>query len=203
MLHRMSLVAAPFDIDRGAAIRQQSRAKRTLVSGSIREDGPPVQKFGSLNKVHSRGLTDMTLGLLDRGAWQADDPTRIKDGHFIRPPTTYHNFITADGRPGPTGQGDFPAEAGRYHLYVSLACPWAHRTLIFRSTLEAGGCAVSVVEPVLGNRGWEFGAGPGATLDTVNGKSTLAEIYILTESALYRPGDCTRVVGQEPSHYRQ
>jgi hypothetical protein len=102
-----------------------NRGQSGLVSDSIREDGPPVQKFGSLNKVHSRGLTDMTLGLLDRGAWRADDPTRIKDGHFIRPPTTYHNFITADGRPGPTGQGDFPAEAGRYHLYVSLACPWA------------------------------------------------------------------------------
>ena len=89
-----------------------NRGQSGLVSDSIREDGPPVQKFGSLNKVHSRGLTDMTLGLLDRGAWRADDPTRIKGGHFIRPPTTYHNFITADGRPGPTGQGDFPAEAG-------------------------------------------------------------------------------------------
>jgi putative glutathione S-transferase len=158
-----------------------NRGQSGLVSGSIREDGPPVQKFGSLNKVHSRGLTDMTLGLLDRGAWRADDPTRIKDGHFIRPPTTYHNFITADGRPGPTGQGDFPAEAGRYHLYVSLACPWAHRTLIFRRLKKLEDViSVSVVEPVLGNRGWEFGAGPGATPDTVHGKSTLAEIYILT-----------------------
>ena len=116
------------------------------------------------------------------GAWQTDDPTRIKDGHFIRPPTTYRNFVTADGSPGPTGQGGFPAEAGRYHLYVSLACPWAHRTLIFRRLKKLEEViSVSVVEPVLGNRGWEFGTGPGATLDTVNGKLTLAEIYILTD----------------------
>lgn len=124
----------------------------------------------------------MTLGLLDRGAWRTDDPTRIRDGHFIRPPTTYRNFITADGNPGPAGQGGFPAEAGRYHLYVSLACPWAHRTLIFRKLKKLDDViSVSVVEPVLGNSGWEFGTGPGATLDTVNGKSTLAEIYILTD----------------------
>ena len=116
------------------------------------------------------------------GAWRTDDPTRIKDGHFIRPPTTYRNFVTADGSPGPTGQGGFPAEAGRYHLYVSLACPWAHRTLIFRRLKKLEEViSVSVVEPVLGNRGWEFGTGPGATLDTVNGKLTLAEIYILTD----------------------
>jgi glutathionyl-hydroquinone reductase len=124
----------------------------------------------------------MTLGLLDRGAWRTDDPTRIRDGHFIRPPTTYRNFITADGNPGPAGQGGFPAEAGRYHLYVSLACPWAHRTLIFRKLKKLDDViSVSVVEPVLGNSGWEFGTGPGATLDTVNGKSTLAKIYILTD----------------------
>jgi Glutathione S-transferase, N-terminal domain len=150
-----------------------NRGQSGLVSDSMRDDGPPVQKFGSLNKVHSRGLTDMTLGLLDRGAWRADDPTRIKDGHFIRPPTTYHNFITADGRPGPTGQGDFPAEAGRYHLYVSLACPWAHRTLIFRRLKKLEDViSVSVVEPVLGNRGWEFGAGPGAFASSTAGGSS-------------------------------
>ena len=75
----------------------------------------------------------------------------------------------------------FPAEAGRYHLYVSLACPWAHRTLIFRKLKKLEDViSVSVVEPVLSKLGWEFGTGPGATLDTVNGKSTLAEIYLLT-----------------------
>ncbi len=125
----------------------------------------------------------MALGLLERGDWRQDDPSRTKDGRFLRPPTTYRNFVTADGSPGPTGEGGFPAEAGRYHLYVSLACPWAHRTLIFRKLKKLEDViSVSVVEPVLGKLGWEFGTGPGATLDTVNGKSTLAEIYLLTNS---------------------
>ncbi len=123
----------------------------------------------------------MALGLLERGAWRQDDPSRNEDGRFIRPPTTYRNFVTADGSPGPTGEGGFPAEAGRYHLYVSLACPWAHRTLIFRKLKKLeDAISVSVVEPLLGKSGWEFGIGPGATLDTVNDKSTLAEIYLLT-----------------------
>ncbi|HML08482.1 MAG TPA: glutathione S-transferase family protein [Xanthobacteraceae bacterium] len=123
----------------------------------------------------------MALGLLKRGAWQENDPARIRDGRFVRPPTTYRNFVTADGSPGPTGEGGFAAEAGRYHLYVSLACPWAHRTLIFRELKKLEDViSVSVVEPLLSKSGWEFGNGPGATLDTVNGKSTLAEIYLLS-----------------------
>ena len=123
----------------------------------------------------------MALGLLERGAWQENDPGRIKDGRFVRPPTTYRNFVTPDGSPGPTGDGGFAAEAGRYHLYVSLACPWAHRTLIFRKLKQLDDViSVSVVEPLFGKRGWEFGTGPGVTLDTVNGKSTLADVYLLT-----------------------
>jgi len=123
----------------------------------------------------------MALGLLERGAWRQDDPSRIKDGRFVRPPTTYRNFVTVDGSPGPTGEGGFTAETGRYHLYVSLACPWAHRTLIFRRLKKLEDIiSVSVVEPLLGKMGWEFGTGPGATLDTVNGKSLLSEIYLLT-----------------------
>jgi glutathionyl-hydroquinone reductase len=123
----------------------------------------------------------MALGLLERGAWRQDDPSRISDGRFVRPPTTYRNFVTVDGSPGPTGEGGFAAEAGRYHLYVSLACPWAHRTLIFRKLKHLENViSVSVVEPLLGKMGWEFGTGPGATLDTVNGKPLLSEIYLLT-----------------------
>jgi glutathionyl-hydroquinone reductase len=122
----------------------------------------------------------MALGLLERGAWRQDDPARVKDGRFIRPPTTFRNFVTADGSPGPTGEGGFSAAAGRYHLYVSLACPWAHRTLIFRKLKKLEGViSVSVVEPLLGKMGWEFGTGPGATLDAVNGKSLLSEVYLL------------------------
>jgi len=121
------------------------------------------------------------MGLLVDGAWQ-DIDMRVQDGHFVRKPTTFHNYVTADGRPGPTGTGGFAAKPGRYHLYVSLACPWAHRTLIFRKLkkLEEA-ISVSVTAALLTKRGWEFGTEPGATLDTVNGKSTIADIYVLSD----------------------
>ncbi len=124
----------------------------------------------------------MALGLLKRGAWQQNDPARIREGRFVRPPSIYHNFVTADGSPGPTGEGGFSAERGRYHLYVSLACPWASRTLILRKLKKLEDViSLSVLEPLLGENGWEFGTGPGATPDAVNGKSTLAEVYLLAD----------------------
>jgi putative glutathione S-transferase len=123
----------------------------------------------------------MAMGLLVDGAWQ-EDVSRTKDGRFIRANTSYHDFVTADGSPGPTGKGGFPAEAGRYHLHISLACPWAHRTLIFRNLKKLDDViSVSVTEPLYGKTGWEFGTGPGATLDSVNGKATLAEIYLIAD----------------------
>jgi glutathionyl-hydroquinone reductase len=121
------------------------------------------------------------MGLLVDGVWQ-EDVSRTKDGHFIRPTTRYRNFVTADGSPGPSGNGGFPAEVGRYHLYVSLACPWAHRTLLFRALKKLENViSVSITEPLYGKTGWEFGTTPGSTLDTVNGKKTLAEIYLLAD----------------------
>ncbi|HUZ31783.1 MAG TPA: glutathione S-transferase family protein [Xanthobacteraceae bacterium] len=121
------------------------------------------------------------MGLLVDGAWR-DVDMRVQDGHFVRKPTVFHNYITADGRAGPTGKDGFPAEAGRYHLYVSLACPWAHRTLIFRKLKKLDAViSVSVTIAHLGNKGWEFGTEPGATLDAVNGKSTVADIYTLAD----------------------
>jgi len=120
------------------------------------------------------------MGLLVDGAWHGDDPgkefgSRTKDGHFVRKVTAFHNFVTADGSPGPTGKGGFPAERSRYHLYVSLACPWAHRTLIFRKLKKLEDViSVSVTVALLGKKGWEFGTEPGATLDTIDGKPTVA-----------------------------
>jgi glutathionyl-hydroquinone reductase len=121
------------------------------------------------------------MGFLVDGAWQ-DVDMRTQDGHFVRRPTAFHNYVTADGSPGPTGKGGFAAERGRYHLYVSLACPWAHRTLIFRKLKKLEDViSVSVTVPLFGKKGWEFGTEPGATLDTVNGKSTMADIYVLSD----------------------
>ncbi|MGB7097227.1 MAG: glutathione S-transferase family protein [Xanthobacteraceae bacterium] len=121
------------------------------------------------------------MGLLVDGAWQ-DVDMRVQDGRFVRKPTAFHHYITADGSPGPTGKGGFPAERDRYHLYVSLACPWAHRTLIFRKLKKLESViSVSVTVALLGKKGWEFGTEPEATLDTVNGKSVLADIYLLAD----------------------
>jgi len=118
------------------------------------------------------------MGLLVDGVWQ-EDVSRTKDGHFAHANTAFHDYVTADGTPGPAGKGGFPAERGRYHLYVSLACPWAHRTLIFRKLKQLEDViSISITEPHMGPAGWKFGTGPGATLDTVNGKPLLAGVYL-------------------------
>jgi glutathionyl-hydroquinone reductase len=122
---------------------------------------------------------ETTMGFLLDGAWQ-DVDMRTQGGQFIRKPTVFHNYVTAEGSPGPAGTGGFAAERGRYHLYVSLACPWAHRTLIFRKLKKLDDViSVSITVPLFGKKGWEFGTEPGATLDTVNGKAALADVYVL------------------------
>src|SRR4029077_10547574 len=124
---------------------------------------------------------EMTMGLLVDGIWQ-EDVSRTSNGRFIRPGTVYHNFVTPDGSPGPSGHGGVAAEAGRYHLYVSPACPWAHRTLIFRSLKALDNViSVSLTAPLYGKTGWEFGTARGGTPDTANGKDTLAEVYLLAD----------------------
>jgi glutathionyl-hydroquinone reductase len=121
------------------------------------------------------------MGLLVNGAWQ-EDISRTKEGRFIRPAPVFRNFVTPDGSPGPSGRGGFAAEPGRYHLYVSLACPWAHRTLIFRTLKKLERViSVSNTQPLYGKTGWEFGRAVDGTGDSVNGKSTLAEIYLIAD----------------------
>jgi len=123
------------------------------------------------------------MGLLVEGVWSNESyDTKSSGGRFVREPTRFRNWVTADGAPGPTGQGGFAAAAERYHLYVALACPWAHRTLIFRKLkkLEAA-ISVSIVEPLMLSDGWVFGAAGSPHADTVNGKAKLSEVYLLTD----------------------
>jgi glutathionyl-hydroquinone reductase len=121
------------------------------------------------------------MGMLVDGVWQ-DDVARTKDGHFVRPPTRFRNWVTADGSPGPSGEGGFPAEPDRYHLYVSLACPWAHRTIIYRKLKALENViSLSVVSPDMLKDGWTFNKDEGSTGDAVNGKSKLSEIYVLAD----------------------
>ncbi len=119
------------------------------------------------------------MGQLIDGKWSTEwYDTSKTGGRFERTTTSFRNWITPDGAPGPKGEGGFAAEAGRYHLYVSLACPWAHRTLIFRHLKELDGLIdVSIVSPKMPDEtGWNFGE--DSTGDALFGASTLADIYV-------------------------
>ncbi len=119
------------------------------------------------------------MGLLQNGQWvdQWYD-TSASGGRFVRKAPQFRNWITVDGTPGPSGSGGFKAQADRYHLYVSYACPWAHRTLIFRALkgLESM-ISVSVVHWYMAQDGWTFNAGDGVVADSVNGARFLHQIY--------------------------
>ncbi|MCE2027799.1 glutathione S-transferase family protein [Sessilibacter corallicola] len=119
------------------------------------------------------------MGLLVDGQWQDKwyDTTK-SGGAFVRERASFRNWITADGTPGPTGDGGFKAEAGRYHLYVAMACPWANRALIFRALKGlADLISVSVVHPDMLGDGWTFDRlGPSRGDDLYN-SDFLHEIY--------------------------
>jgi putative glutathione S-transferase len=105
-------------------------------------------------------------------------------GRFVRADAQFRDWVTADGAPGPSGEGGFKAEPGRYRLYVSLACPWAHRTLIFRKLKGLERIVdLSVVNWLLGENGWTFAPGRGVVADPVLGAEKLYELY-----AASRPG---------------
>ncbi len=103
-------------------------------------------------------------------------------GEFVRKTSSFRNWITADGSAGPSGEDGFLAESRRYHLYISHACPWAHRAMIFRALkgLEDA-ITVSVVHPLMPATSWVFGEYPGSTPDVVNGMHTMAEVYKLAD----------------------
>lgn len=119
------------------------------------------------------------MGLLVDGVWKDQwYDTDKTGGKFEREAARFRNWVTVDGAPGPAGQGGFKAESGRYHLYVSMACPWAHRTLIFRKLkgLESH-VSVSVVHPDMVENGWEFSPGNECHRDHLFDSHFLHEIY--------------------------
>ncbi len=119
------------------------------------------------------------MGLLIDGVWHDRwYDTKSTGGRFVRTETQFRNWITPDGAPGPTGEGGFKAEPGRYHLYVSLACPWANRTLILRALKGLEGMiGVSVTHWLMAENGWTFAPGEGVVPDTVNRVSYLHQVY--------------------------
>ena len=125
----------------------------------------------------------MAHGVFVDGVWHSQwYDTAATAGRFVPTEPVFRNWVTPDGSPGPSGEGGFAAERGRYHLYVSLACPYACRTVIFRKLKKLERViSMSILEPVMGEEGWEFGAGPGTIADPINGKQRLGEIYLLAD----------------------
>lgn len=119
------------------------------------------------------------MGLLVEGVWKDQwYDTKKSGGKFVRSDAGFRNWVTADGTAGPSGEGGFKAEAGRYHLYISHACPWANRAAVFRKLkgLEDA-ISLSVVDWFMGDEGWTFGEEGGDTRDTENGFSRMHQVY--------------------------
>jgi putative glutathione S-transferase len=120
------------------------------------------------------------MGRLVNGTWQGEEPVAPTDasGNFKRADPGFRDWLTADGGAGPQGQRGFKAEPGRYHLYVSLACPWAHRSLVVRALKGLEGLLpVTVVGPVMGEHGWSFSDTFGGTGDPLYGLDHLHQLY--------------------------
>lgn len=120
------------------------------------------------------------MGMLVEGKWRDQwYDTGKSGGEFVRSGAAFRNWITADGSAGSSGTDGFKAEAGRYHLYISLACPWAHRTLIFRKLKRLeNAISLSVVDWYMAENGWTFKDRDGVIADSVNGKQFLWQVYV-------------------------
>ena len=124
------------------------------------------------------------MGMLVDGQWQdVWYDTRSSGGRFVRENARFRSWVTADGNAGPNGDGGFRAESGRYHLYVSLACPWAHRTLIVRALKGLDDLVdVSVVSPIMLDQGWTYNREEGSTGDLVSNHDFHHQVYTAAKS---------------------
>jgi glutathionyl-hydroquinone reductase len=123
------------------------------------------------------------MGLLIDGEWHdAWYDTKESRGRFVRTEAQFRNWVTRDGSAGPSGGGGFRAEPNRYHLYVAFACPWAHRTLIFRKLKGIESLiTISSVNSFMGEDGWTFDAAPETIPDSVNHVQKLYELYTIAD----------------------
>ena len=124
------------------------------------------------------------MGLLVDGVWHDEwYDTKSTGGRFIRTDSQFRHWVTTDGSAGPTGEAGFKAEKGRYHLYLSYACPWAHRTLIMRKLKELEDfISVSFVNPYMLEKGWTFEDYPGVIGDPIHHAKYLYEVYLAADS---------------------
>lgn len=124
------------------------------------------------------------MGLLVNGKWQDQwYDTDASGGRFQREESGFRNWITKDGSAGPSGSGGFKAEPNRYHLYVSLACPWAHRTMIYRKLKGLEDMiSISAVHPFMREHGWTFAEGTGVISDPIFNADYMHQIYTAAKS---------------------
>lgn len=124
------------------------------------------------------------MGLLVEGKWKNEwYETKSTGGRFERKAPSFRNWVTKDGSAGVSGIGGFKAEADRYHLYVSLACPWAHRTIIYRKLKGLEGMiSMSVVNAFMGDEGWTFAPGEGVVADPILNATNVHEIYTAAQA---------------------
>jgi putative glutathione S-transferase len=123
------------------------------------------------------------MGMLVDGKWHdVWYDTKESKGRFVRSESQFRNWITADGSAGASGKDGFKAEPGRYHLYISLACPWAHRALIYRKLkgLESM-ISLSAVHSFMGSEGWTFEPGPGVIPDPINNAKRIYQVYLAAD----------------------
>ncbi len=135
--------------------------------------------------MRTHNSSDELMGLLIDGVWRDQwYDTEGNEGHFKRETSSFRHWVTADGSAGSEGKDGFKAEPGRYHLYVSYACPWAHRALIFRALkgLEEM-IDISVVNWFMGEDGWSFEPGPGVVPDPINQVDFMREVYTKADSS--------------------
>ncbi len=123
------------------------------------------------------------MGLLIDGKWSTDwYDTKANNGKFVRSASQFRNWITKDGAAGPSGKSGFQAEVGRYHLYVSYACPWAHRTLIMRALKGLEDMiSISIVGMTMAGGGWSFDQSDGSSGDALYQADFLRQIYTLAD----------------------
>lgn len=124
------------------------------------------------------------MGLLVEGKWQNEwYDTKSSGGRFERKAPSFRNWVTKDGCAGPSGISGFKAEPNRYHLYVSLACPWAHRTIIYRKLKGLEGMiSMSVVNAFMGDEGWTFAEGEGVVADPILNAVNVHELYTAAQA---------------------
>tara|TARA_E500000178_G_scaffold75527_3_gene73515 strand:- start:19786 stop:20757 length:972 start_codon:yes stop_codon:yes gene_type:complete len=125
------------------------------------------------------------MGRLENGVWIDQwHNTKETKGRYVRKPSIFRNWITVDGEAGPTGKGGFLAEKDRYHLYISWACPWAHRTLIFRAIKGLENMvSISAVNAIMRSKGWTFDNGYGVIPDNINHSKYLYEVYLKEDNS--------------------